>query len=87
MRHRNKQHRITVGRRLRCNFRGEVGIRSRPVVDDELLTQTFGQLGADDAGHDVSAAARGITHQKTDGFNRISLCSNLACTQNRTKRG
>ena len=54
----DQQQRIAVGRRLHHRLGGDVGAGARPVIDDELLAELFGQPFGRQPRHGVGGAAR-----------------------------
>jgi len=59
----------------------DVAGAARPTLDNDLLLPRFGQLGADQAGQDIGAAAGRERYDEHDRLVRIVLREQRACLQ------
>ena len=67
------QQQIAVGCRLRHNLGADDAIRSRPVLDDDLLPHAFGHLLREGAGQRIRASCRGVGHNDAYRLRGITL--------------
>ena len=80
------QQRVAVGRRLRHRLGADDGVRSRPVVDDDLLAQILAHLLADEPAEEIGGpAGRERDHQR-DLPRRIGLRRRRAKQKQQSKR-
>ncbi|MNJ59128.1 hypothetical protein D3C77_547950 [compost metagenome] len=59
--------RVAVGRRARHDFRADVAVGARLVLDDEALPELFRQRLGHQARDDVGGATGGVAHHDGDG--------------------
>ena len=72
-RRRCDQQHVAVGRRFGNDVGTDHGIAAGAVIDDDLLAPDFTELGRENAGDDVGAAAGGKGHDQAYRFARIVL--------------
>jgi hypothetical protein len=67
------RERIAVGRALRRRLGADRAARAAAVLDDDRLSEAFGESLLDDAGDDVRSAAGRVGHDETDRLRRVVL--------------
>jgi hypothetical protein len=73
IRRRDKEQRIAVRGRTHDGFGGDIGGRSGPVFDEELLSEPLGQPLTDETRGDVGGAAGGKADNQAHRPRRIGL--------------
>jgi hypothetical protein len=69
----HEKQRVTVGRRARDRFTGEIAGCAGPILDDHRLADPVGHLLRDQARHDVGRAAGGKAQDQPYRTARIGL--------------
>jgi hypothetical protein len=70
---RTDHKRVAVGRGFRDQIERDHAAGTRPVLDDDRLTERFVQLGPDQAAKNIDRAARGEGHNDAHRFRRVRL--------------
>src|SRR5262245_45799311 len=79
--HRNQEKRVAVCGRAHDRFGGDVAVRARPVLDNELLTEPLRQPLTDQTRGDVGPSGRSIADDDAHRPRRIDLrpCDTRHC--------
>ena len=83
-----QQQRVAVRGRLGGDGRAHRSLAARPIVDEDLLAQAFGQSLSNNARHRVGTAARRKGHDQADRLGRVRLGLGVqGCNVREAERG